>query len=111
MSNKLNLIKLKIKNKSLAEESRIIRKEERKLTGSARDNLVEHRKFVVRAHARATHLAIAFLKHRPYRSIEKTCYNTVYRDMFIIPKMKSMVMKYGTMVDKNRSITAWLAAE
>ena len=105
-SDKLNLIKLKIKGKSLAEEARIIRKEERKLTGESRNILVEHRKGTVREHARATYLAIAFIKHRSYKTVEPKCRATSYRDTYITPKVAAMVKKYGAYGD-DRSIAKW----
>jgi len=104
--NKLNLIKLKIKSKSLAEESRIIRKEERKLTGEDRDELTVHRRWTVRQHARATYLAIAFIKHRSYKTVEPKCNDTALRDSYITPKVAAMVKKYGEYGD-DRSITKW----
>jgi len=94
---KTNLIKLKVKSKSLAEEARIIRKEERKALNrfnnvhatkepnrdywewttqeqqayNAYASLHTHRTDDVRRESRATHLAIAFLKGRTYRSVER----------------------------------------
>ena len=104
--NKLNLIKLKIKSKSLAEEARIIRKEERKLTGEDRDELVMHRRGTVRQHARATYLAIAFLRHRAYKTVEHKCNSTAYRDYYVIPKVEAMVKKYGDR-DDDQLVKAW----
>jgi outer membrane protein assembly factor BamD (BamD/ComL family) len=79
-SKNSNLVKLKVKSKSLAAEARIIRKEERKALDSTRSYmkrhgvkdevsyahwmLRKHRIWNVRNEARATHLAIAFLKGR-----------------------------------------------
>lgn len=80
-----NGLKLKIKDKTLAEESRIIKKEEQKLTKrikrtndqarrrkyiSAVASLQSHRVFDVKTEARATHLARAFLKCMPYEKVE-----------------------------------------
>lgn len=106
---KLNLIKLKIKAKSLAAEARIIRKEENKLSGLRKHALSEHRKGTVRRHARATFLAIAYLKGRPYKTVEKTCWNTTLRDRYIIPKVVAMVQKYGPR-DAAMGIKDWLKA-
>lgn len=80
-------IKLKVKSKSLSEEARIIRKEERKQLGYSRYcrttnehdyrpsfkeflELQQHRTGVVREEARVTHLARAYLKGRSYVSTE-----------------------------------------
>jgi len=94
---KLNLIKLKIKAKSLAAEARIIRKEERKLTGSRRDIIAEHRRTIVRDEARATQLAIACIKGRPYTTVEPKCNNLWHRDNFIVPKVEAMCKRYAYM--------------
>jgi hypothetical protein len=60
---------LRIKLKSLAAEARIIRQEEVR-NKRLRYELSEHRRGVVRAAARNTQLAYAFLKGRTYRSVE-----------------------------------------
>jgi len=91
----LNLIKLKIKAKSLSEEARIIRKEERKLKGAARVCIAEHRRWNVRNEARATYLAIAYLKNKPYKLIEPSCKDTGKRDQYIVRRVLSMAKKYG----------------
>ena len=106
-----NGIKLKIKNKSLAEEARIIRKEERKLKKmikhareakekneciSALAGIQFHRKWDVRHEQRATLLAIAFLKGKPYSSVEPKR-NPERENEFIgciIPRICAMVNKY-----------------
>ena len=68
-------IYLKVKIKSLAEESRIIRKE----TKAAKQNSIKnwlylHRILVVRIEARATYLAYGFLRGREYCQIEQKAY-------------------------------------
>lgn len=94
-------IELKIKAKSLAAEARIIRQLEKRLkrrfkplkgkknrgkfkerpglrderTATVFFKIQSHRKFEVRTEARATHLARAFLKGRPYTSLELTTYS------------------------------------
>lgn len=92
---KFNLVKLKIKSKTLAEEARIIRHEERKFGGWERETLAYHRRRIVRDEARATQLAIAFIKGQPYHTRENTCKDTVYRDLYIVPKVFKMARKYG----------------
>ena len=79
---------LKIKIKSLAEESKIIRLEENKLTkqikhnkekskdlNSLRESLSEHRKSIVRNEARYSLLAYALLRNIPYHKVETKCKN------------------------------------
>lgn len=98
-----NLIKLKIKLKSLAAESRIIRHEEKKRrgqnwghTGAA---FYRHRMDVVRPEARATHIAYGFLKGLKYSQIEsnpKTSPNW--------KRVESMVAKYSY---GKKDLTAW----
>ena len=67
-------IELRVKIKSLAEESRIIRLEEKRLPGPCfkRACLRQHRIEDVRQAARASQLAYAFLRGRTYRSVEVT---------------------------------------
>ena len=60
---------LKVKIKSLAAESRIIRQEERK-NPHARIGLAEHRRRVVRPVSRINNLAYGFIRGRSYRQME-----------------------------------------
>lgn len=70
--HKINLIYgLKVKIKSLAEESKIIRKEEKKTTFATRNWLHEHRVLNVRQESRASFIAYAFLRNKPIKSVEK----------------------------------------
>ena len=62
---------LKVKVKHLAEEVRIIRKEERKTHGDTRDWLYLHRIYSVRPECRATNLAYAFAKGTALKKVEK----------------------------------------
>lgn len=61
---------LKIKIKSLAEEARIIRADEKKLSGSKRESLHIHRVIDVRQEQRSALLAYGFLRGRSYLRIE-----------------------------------------
>jgi hypothetical protein len=62
---------LKIKIKSLAAEARIIRHHEKKERRTEiRDQLVFHRRLVVRRHTRMNLLAYGFIRGRKYRQIE-----------------------------------------
>lgn len=105
--------KLQIKSKHLALEPAIIRHEERKLRKAIRANrnyqdsktadalsskwysLYTHRKWDVRNEARATHLTRAYLAGKSYKSVEKTCYNNDLLKTTIVPRIVSMVLKYG----------------
>lgn len=70
----MNTIKLKIKIKSLAEESRIIRRQEQKMRGKnwgpKSAVLREHRLCVVRPASRDTHVAYGYLRGRTYAQLE-----------------------------------------
>lgn len=61
-------IELKIKIKHLAEEARIIRREERKVHGMERWKLQHHRKTKVRDAARRTQVAYQILRGRDWQS-------------------------------------------
>lgn len=124
----IELIKLKIKAKSLAEEARIIRKEEHKLkelpfskrsevlkyqfggeyTHCFLDDIKFHRRWHVRNEARATQLAIAYIKGKAYSSIEKVCTNSTMRDFYIVPKVLKMVQTYGNKEITVNQIREWI---
>ncbi len=80
---------LKIKIKSLAAESRVIRDRERKASGLLRQELHNHRVHVVRKATRSTLLAYGFLRRRTYSQIEKTCKTTPN-----FHEVERMVLKY-----------------
>lgn len=95
-------LELLIKSRTLAAEARIIRQNEvrlkrlsRKLNSSRasdkRELLYRHRIDVVRPEARATHLARAFIKGRPYHTVEKPKRPLPER---IADKVASMVSRY-----------------
>jgi len=91
----LNLFELKIKVKSLAAESRIIRAQELKLKGknwcSLANPLRNHRRGPLRAEARDTHIAYGYLKGRTYRQMED---NPETEPNWV--NVARMVKKYGT---------------
>lgn len=107
-------MELKIKSKHLALEPSIIRKEEDKLKGQIRyqskkenaalalalttklESLSTHRRWNVRNEARATELARAYLKGKPYVTVEKRskCNDDMYK-LYIVPRIVAMVTKYG----------------
>ena len=130
MENKemnIELIKLKIKAKSLAEEARIIRKEERKLkeipfhkrskvvgTGHSQyvvchlSTIQLHRKWYVRNEARATQLAIAYIKGKDYLQVEKSTKSTDVLRYYIVPRILAMVKKYGEKETTREDILKWI---
>ena len=104
-------IELKVKAKSLAAESVIIRKEENKQLTSGRWNkerqrgkqsdihyatflrLHNHRTGIVRHTARLTHLARAFIRGKSYSATEQGAKNPI--KPYQINQIKNMVNKYG----------------
>lgn len=125
-------IELKIKDKHLAEEARIIKHEERKLLKRSRtlraqehfvsndeplkqkmadrrrkaeagfNHLRHHRIEVVRKECRATHLARAFLKGLPATSVEAKAHED---PQFV--RIMTMVNKYGPGKYSVSEIMAW----
>lgn len=85
---------LRVKLKSLAEESRIIRKEERRTHGALRDELHLHRVGVVRYEARCTHIAYGLIRGRTLMQMEGR--DTMYP--LIAEKVSAMLKKYGPVV-------------
>lgn len=82
---------LRVKVKSLAEEARIIRREEKKSHGMIRAELYEHRIGIVRREARAACLALGLCKGRTIEQMEPTSkskpdYKRVYE----------LMRRYGT---------------
>lgn len=88
---------LKIKLKSLAEEARIIRREEAK-NKRFRFGLRDHRKGIVRRVARDTVIAYGFLRGKDYKQIEQ---NPKTKPNW--EAIKKMVEKYGV----NRDDYSW----
>jgi len=108
-------IELKIKIKHLAEEARIIRKEEKKAKERrdypTLDKLHHHRIFVVRRAARETQLAYAFLRGRDYLTTEKckrdnrpTPYSSTRKEV------ERLVKKYGELESETVSgcLSNWI---
>ncbi len=89
---------LKVKIKSLAAESKIIRHEEKKYWEIVqRNGLYRHRVYNVRNEARAALLAYAFLRGKSWHKTETPKKNggfTLHLD--IIGRAFRMVKKYGT---------------
>jgi hypothetical protein len=122
-------IELKIKSKHLALEPAIIRREEQKLLKRIRsgrcndtadgsttasllrkfESLHNHRKWNVRNEARATELARAYLSGRPYNDVEwkRKPENEFKFKRYIIPRIVSMVTKYGNEPVTSEQIEKW----
>lgn len=81
---------LRVKVKSLAEEARIIRAEERKTHGQLREELHLHRVNTVRYHARHATLALGFIKGRTRAQMEPTGDKPIHW-----PEIKRMLQQYG----------------
>lgn len=114
-------VELKIKSKHLSEESKIIRHEEKKYLGAWRydcnknredqansplvpwenisyntfSKLHHHRVIEVRFENRATFLARAYLAGKSYKDIENSRKDDAVFNVYILPRMTSMVAKYG----------------
>ena len=83
---------LKVKVKSLAEEAKIIRREEKRAKLlSIRIGLREHRIGIVRHEARHSHLAYGFLRGRAYLEIENKA-----SEAPDWAKVRKMVEKFGS---------------
>lgn len=99
---------LRVKLKSLAEEARIIKHEERKANKykdyDLQNSLSVHRKAVVRREARATLLAYQYLRGIPYSVCEKP--NPDKPNPPYWPSVESMVKRYGRVRDFDH--TAWV---
>lgn len=108
MSNRMNLVKLKIKSKHLAAEPAIIRHEEKKIQGWERTDLQFHRIWDVRNESRATQLAIAYLKGKDINTIESTRRsNEDYKHLVVLKRVVSMVTKYSNTKPSTEDISKW----
>lgn len=83
---------LKVKVKSLADEARIIRKEEKRTHGQLQAELHWHRISDVRSEARASYLAYGLVRGTPLDKIEKP---NIERSERLWEKVRAMVKKYG----------------
>lgn len=75
IKQKTNRAKFRVKIKSLAVESLIIKKEENKAIPEVRESLHHHRVEIVKREQRYTLLAYAYYRGKKYRDVEKTCKN------------------------------------
>lgn len=82
---------LRVKAKSLADEARTIRLEEKRTFGQLQQELHRHRVMDVREHARATYLAYGLIRGTPLEKIE----TSETRSEPLWKKVRHMVEKYG----------------
>lgn len=100
---------LKIKLRSLMDEARLIRREERKAfergTEASRSVgmlMVEHRKTVIRSAARNTVLAYGFLRGLQYRDIEAKAHSAPdWKDVL------RMIRSYGDRYVSEQEFESW----
>lgn len=81
---------LKIKLKSLAAESRIIRREESRTRGALREELYLHRIGIVRQEARSTLIAYGLIRGRSLEQMEAKSHTPPDWD-----RINQMLKKYG----------------
>lgn len=92
---------LRVKLKSLAEEARIIRKEEQRTFGQLQNELHLHRVKELRFEARATHVAYGLIKGRTLAQIEPIRYKgwptyaAEAADKKLFERVAAMIKKYG----------------
>lgn len=119
-------VELKVKVKSLAEEARIIRREELKAKRSARwhaerqqsdqaskyardrNALYEHRIDVVRFECRCAELARAFIKGTPYRKVERSTTDGPYQMGRIQGRVQKLVNKYHDKAVTPSMVVQWM---
>lgn len=94
---------LKVKIKSLAEEARIIRREERKSANTLLNRLHEHRTYDVRRESRASFIAYGYLRGKPLSVVEQKG----KRCSVIDRRAYSIVKKFGT-TDASKAFEVWL---
>lgn len=108
-----DLIKLKVNIKSLAAESKFIRKEQNKIkaqhTGDcvAFRSLAGHRTGAVRQEARAAQLLYAFLRGRQYRQVEPKADWSSYDFKLMCDRLEAKCKKYHIRYEK---VVEWLGA-
>lgn len=93
-------IHLRIKVKSLVEEARIIRHEAKKEKGMVKWGLNQHRKTVVRDHARHNLLAYGILVGVPYGRMEHRC-----REKPNFSRVETLARRFGA---TQKDVTAWI---
>lgn len=95
--------KARVNVRSLAAEAKIIRQEERRCGPCYRDLLSLHRKDALRTEARYAQLALAFLRGRPYKTVEREGSKSVW------PKrLQEKIKKWWPQMPDN-AVALWLS--
>lgn len=97
---------LRVNLKSLTAEARIIRQEEQRAGAAYRPALAAHRRGRLRREARLTHLALAFVRGRPYRSIEARA-----KDPVDVANLTNKIVRHWSRTLTSAGVQAWLEAE
>ena len=116
----MKLTELKVKRKSLAEEARIIRREERALikagkgATSKRESLYLHRVLKVRSASRYAHLAHAWGTGRLYKQVEQSTHehNEPSREL-LMKELRAFDTLFAAQDKKDQSnlVKDWLEGE
>lgn len=107
-------IELRVKNKHLALEAKVIKFEEarQKRYGNteAVQSLCQHRKLNVRNENRATSLARAYIAGRPYKTVEQSRHKSREVNFWnwVFPRVVTMVQKYHDRKVTKEDIIAWM---
>jgi hypothetical protein len=87
---------LRVKLKSLAEEARIIRREEQRSWGMLREDLHKHRVLQVRRAAREAHLAYGLIKGLEIHQIEPIRYaESATSERILFDNVRKLIRRYG----------------
>lgn len=98
--------KLRVNVKSLAAEAKFIREEIRKAhTQDAKNALSCHRTQRVKPEARLAHLALAFVRGVPYKTIE-----TRTKDAPVAKELVNKLQRFTWVKDAEQVVRNWLAA-
>ena len=98
--------KLRVNVKSLAAEAKIIRDEMRRAdTSEAREALHHHRMTRVRPEARLAHLALAFTRGVPYKTVEPSA-----REKPSPKDLTSKISRFAWIPQADQKVHDWLRA-
>ena len=102
--------RLRVNVKSLAAEAKIIRAEERRAGCTYRDELHLHRTGRLREEARYAQLALAFVRGKAYKTVEREAYSPP-----LLSRLKAKVQQFvGGYLSPNQTeaqVADWLRAD
>lgn len=101
---------LRVNVKSLAAEAGIIRKEARRCGIQYEMQLTLHRRTYLRRAARVAQLSLAFVRGRPYRTVEKFGPPPLDLVNFIFSKLAKVRLPGSGVPRLEKQITEWLTA-